>query len=206
MRYPPETRDYSTLMASAEAQVTQRAPGEAACVVVVSYEEWVDMLSAAEAYPGLSSLLCFTARDWTDDKVIWEGGGYLEARRCYTLTSATPLNSMYRELQGRYTQLNRSPFGLHEANQYDIGAIVLAAMLEKQSQRGEDVIPLMNPVCARIFGASGWCRVDENGDRAPLPLDVIGFGATPGGGFGEVRYGVYDPGSDAVTWFTSASG
>ncbi len=60
----------------------------------------------------------------------------------------------------------------NDAYLYDSAWAIAASVLETRSVNASVVAGVFPEVCSRLYGASGWCRLDQNGDRAALPLDV----------------------------------
>jgi hypothetical protein len=54
-------------------------------------------------------------------------------------------------------------------------------------------------VCGRLHGASGWCRLNKYGDRAPLPFDVWSYANST---YAKPRLlaGVYVPDTGIMAW------
>jgi hypothetical protein len=67
------------------------------------------------------------------------------------------------------------------------------------------VIPLQATTSFNSFGASGWNKLNEAGDRAVSNYQIWGYGDT-GNGVINVNYGVYDAITGQVTWNADALG
>ena len=91
------------------------------------------------------------------------------------------------------------PFGYYSACSYDIGWILTSTMLESQSIDALDLIPLQTPAGYKQWGASGWNRLNEDGDRYASNYQIWGYGDL-GDGVQNVVYGMYDSTADLVTW------
>ncbi|GAG49007.1 unnamed protein product, partial [marine sediment metagenome] len=92
--------------------------------------------------------------------------------------------------------------GFYEAADYDINWVLLNAVLEAGSQDALDVIPLIPTISNNMYGASGWCKLNDDDDRDIINYDVWGIDYVDGVPK-FVRYGVFDGASGKVSWDTS---
>jgi len=119
-------------------------------------------------------------------------------------TLAAPASSdKYGALYTRYFKLVNQPFGYYSACAYDIGTVIMVSMLEKQSDAAKDIIALQDPICYDTWGASGWCRLNENGDRYAGNYDIWGYKGDP---CARVHFGFYNGVNGQVTWDAAALG
>ena len=65
--------------------------------------------------------------------------------------------------------------------------------------RAADVIKVIPDVASRYYGYSGWCLLNEAGDRYTSNYDIWGVGIV-GGVPGFVKYGTYDSTTGTITW------
>jgi hypothetical protein len=76
--------------------------------------------------------------------------------------------------------------------------------LDSEKQPPEDTITnaraveVFPHVADRYFGYSGWCRLNEFGDRAPTPYDIWGYGVNDEGEIASILYGSYTVGGEVV--------
>ena len=112
---------------------------------------------------------------------------------------------MFTNLYNRYYGLVNQPFGYYSACSYDIGWILTKTITESQSTDAVDIVPLQRPTAFTQWGASGWNRLNEDGDRYASNYQIWGYGDL-GEGVQNVVYGMYDSTADIVTWDTEALG
>ncbi|MEM3056677.1 MAG: hypothetical protein QW639_05550, partial [Candidatus Bathyarchaeia archaeon] len=62
------------------------------------------------------------------------------------------------------------------ANRYDIAWIIARSILEARTDDVERLIEVIPIIASTTFGASGWCKLDENGDRETADYDIWGYG------------------------------
>ena len=88
----------------------------------------------------------------------------------------------------------------------DAAWILTQAVLETKpsmqvnTYSAKDVIRVFPDVCYRYFGYSGWCNLNEAGDRSSPNYDILGYKLTDDHA-DCVRYGYYDGTTGEVTWF-----
>ena len=86
---------------------------------------------------------------------------------------------------------------------YD-AAWVLAKTIHRDGlgQRDYGVAAVLPSVCENHYGATGWCRLNEYGDRAPPPYDIWYY--APGATAPSVSLlaGTYDPDTRVTIWNT----
>jgi hypothetical protein len=89
---------------------------------------------------------------------------------------------------------------------YDAAWVVAKSILETGSYDTEKVVAVLPSLCDDFHGVSGWCRLNEYGDRVPPPYDVCYY--APGIGKLSENYiaGTYNPNAKEMTWsITSVS-
>jgi len=67
-----------------------------------------------------------------------------------------------------------------------------------------DIIPLIQPITYKRWGASGWNKLNEDGDRAFANYQVWGY-ADIAGNVEFVNYGYYDAAAGTMSWFTTGT-
>ncbi len=111
--------------------------------------------------------------------------------------SAQPFRSSIIEgLKDRYPS-GASYLDEQGAYLYDSAWAMATSVLETRSVNASVVAGGFPDVCGRLYGASGWCRLDQSGDRAPLPLDVWFYSQNS-----RLYTGMYTPDTDTMKWQT----
>jgi len=85
-------------------------------------------------------------------------------------------------------------------NIYDAAWVAALSIIEAGVYDGETIRKVLPDVASRYFGVSGWCVLDENGDRAGGDYLIYKVVETPEG-YVWVEAGVYHIVTDSVTWF-----
>ncbi len=207
VRYAAEVTEFSSYLATMEDKAKAAIPKygkDAVAIEVLSFEEIVTIVTQAKDYPTIYSLFWFGS-DGTSmtQRLIDDAPTHANKLKIFSTLAAPAESPKYRELYDRYYALVKQPFGYYTACTYDIGWTLAYAVLQSQSTDPKVIIPLIHPITYNMFGASGWTRLDENGDRYASNYDIWGYGDPDGDGkVDNVLYGLYDGTTGKVTWYT----
>jgi len=124
----------------------------------------------------------------------------------YSLLSHQTITPSYLALEQRYVALTHQQFGMYSAYLYDAAFAIIKSVIETGSTDASDVSAAFPVICNSMFGVSGWCKLDSNGDRAACPYDVWGFypGATKASVSKIMAW--YDPDTHTTTFDTAILG
>lgn len=211
IRYAGESTEFANYLATADKEIEDaraKYGKDKVGGVLLAFDESVTILTQAKDYPNVYSTAWFGADGTAKlQRIVDDAGIHGVAMKVYSLLAAASETPAYTELDARYKALNKQPISSYTAYQYDVGFIVESAMLEKQSQKAEDILPLMAPICYRFFGTGGWSRLNEFGDRVPPPFDIWGYGIDPATNKPNyIRFGGYDIDTQIVVWDTTVLG
>jgi len=78
-------------------------------------------------------------------------------------------------------------------------------MLDSQIPNPNYWIPLQESIASNSFGASGWNKLNDAGDRAVSDYLIWGYGDL-GDGVQNVNYGLYEGETNSVIWYTLVLG
>ena len=209
IRYAGESTEFSNYLQTAENIVSDAVAeyGEGKVgVELIAFAEFVTMISQAQDYETLYSLPWFGS-DGTvlSQQAIDDAPTQAEHLKIYSTYAAPAESEMFTDLYNRYFDLVAQPFGYYSACAYDVGWILTKTVTESQSTDALDIIPLQRPTAYTQWGASGWNRLNDDGDRYASNYQIWGYGDL-GEGLQNVVYGLYDSTADVVTWDTEALG
>ena len=209
IRYAGESTEFSNYLQTAENIVSDAVAeyGEGKVgVELIAFAEFVTMISQAQDYETLYSLPWFGS-DGTvlSQQAIDDAPTQAEHLKIYSTYAAPAESEMFTDLYNRYFDLVAQPFGYYSACAYDVGWILTKTVTESQSTDALDIIPLQRPTAYTQWGASGWNRLNDDGDRYASNYQIWGYGDI-GEGLQNVVYGLYDSTADVVTWDTEALG
>jgi branched-chain amino acid transport system substrate-binding protein len=121
-------------------------------------------------------------------------------------TFAAPAESVkFNDLYARYYALVSQPFGYYSACSYDIGWVLTESITNSQSLDATVLIPIQHDTAFNNFGASGWNRLNEAGDRYGSNYQIWSY-KYDGGVVIPYVSGLYDGISGQVTWYTAEMG
>lgn len=202
-QYPTYETDFTMYLASAEAAATG-TPDEG--VLMLSFEEAVTIILQAQDYPDIYSLEWFgsdgTAMSYILSDEAPEQACHL---KIYSTMGAPTYSSKYDEMAQRYYDLVGQEMDFYTACHVDAAWLLAMGVLETQSSntkqvKATDIIQVLPDVASRYFGYSGWCLLNEAGDRMSMNYDIWGF-AEVSGQCVFFKYGFYDTITSQITWY-----
>ncbi|MCW4014539.1 MAG: ABC transporter substrate-binding protein [Candidatus Bathyarchaeota archaeon] len=209
IRYAGESTEFSNYLQTAENIVSDAVAeyGEGKVgVELIAFSEFVTMISQAQDFETIYSLPWFGS-DGTvlTQQAIDDAPTQADHLKIYSTYAAPAESELFTNLYNRYYSLVNQPFGYYSACSYDIGWVLTKTITESQSLDAVDLVPLQKPAAFTQWGASGWNRLNEDGDRYASNYQIWGYGDL-GEGVQNVVYGMYDSTADIVTWDTEALG
>lgn len=209
IRYAGETTEFSNYLQTAEnivEEAVQEYGEDKVAVEIISFTEFVTMITQAKDYPVIYSLPWF-GNDGTvlSQQALDDAPTQAAHLKIYSTYAAPAESEKFTSLYDRFYDLVSQPFGYYSACAYDVGWILTKTVTESQSTDALDIIPLQRPTAYTQWGASGWNRLNDDGDRYASNYQIWGYGDI-GEGLQNVVYGLYDSTADVVTWDTEALG
>jgi branched-chain amino acid transport system substrate-binding protein len=209
IRYAGESTEFSNYLQTAEnivQQAVQEYGTDKVGVEIISFAEFVTMITQAQDYETLYGLPWFGS-DGTvlSQQAIDDAPQQANHLKIYSTYAAPAESAKFNDLYERYFGLVGQPFGYYSATTYDIAWVLTTSILESQSIDALDVIPLQYPVSFNQWGASGWNRLNADGDRYGSNYQIWGYGDL-GQGVQNVVYGLYDSTINTVSWNTDVLG
>ncbi len=202
IRYAAQTTEFSNYLQTAE-DIAEEAVAEygedKVAVEIISFAEYVTMITQAQDYETIYSLPWFGS-DGTvlSQQALDDAPDQAAHLKVYSTYAAPADSEMFNRLYDEYYDLVSQPFGYYYACTYDIGWILTKTILEAQSTDATEVIPLQSPAAYTQFGASGWNRLNEDGDRYASNYQI--WAVNDDASSWEV-YGLYDGTTGEVTWY-----
>ena len=204
--FDPENPDFSFL-----AEAESYASGSAnEGILLLAFQEAVDILweVSSPSYPQIYSLPWFgwesTAMrgdilEWTPVQAVHVG--------LLSPLIVPDYSSKYWDMAERYEPYTEGSYPYYTANMIDAAWIITQTVLETKpsfsaqafSINAVDVMKVLPDVASRYYGYSGWCQLDEAGDRANANYEIWGYGLVD---FEPsfVKYGWYGMWTDTMYW------
>lgn len=209
IRYASEAIEFSSYLAAAE-NVAESNIGvhglEHIGVLILSFNESAIMVNQAKDYPTIYDLYWFGSEGTAKSQQHLDDAPEESAHLKILSTLAAPVDSSkFNEMSDRYNNLASQSLSFDKACDIDIAWIIAQAVLDTQSLDATDIINVIPDIAFRYFGYSGWCLLNECGDRASCNYDIWGFGYVDGVP-SNVKFGFYDSTTGRVFWDNEALG
>lgn len=207
IRYAAQTTEFSNYLQTAE-NIAEEAVAEygedKVAVEVVAFAEFVTMITQAQDYDTLYSLPWF-GNDGTvlSQQALDDAPQQAAHLKIYSTYAAPADSEKFQSLYDRFYSLVSQPFGYYSACAYDIGTIFVSTILESQSTDAVDLVPMQAPAAFDQFGASGWNRLNDDGDRYASNYQI--WAVNDDASSWDV-YGLYDWQTNSVNWNTELLG
>jgi len=205
VQYPPETQDFSAIVADLNNRVQaaiQKYGANHVGVNLISFEEGALLVHAAANYPALKQVR------WFGSDGTAGSGAFLQDSTVVQFSMATkfvhtifnPTHTSITDKVRNYvmSKLGREP-DAYTYVVYDIAWVLAKAIVEVNAYDSVKVAQILPQVAASYFGASGWIYLDANHDRAIGDYGVWAI-VNQGGSPTWVMVGVYSPVSDSVSY------
>ncbi|TFH14916.1 ABC transporter substrate-binding protein [Candidatus Bathyarchaeota archaeon] len=209
IRYAGEATEFSNYLQTAEGiAVTAVAEygAEHVGVEIISFAEFVVMMTQAQDYPTLYNCVWFGSDGTTlSQQAADDAPTQVSHLRVYSTYAAPAESAKFNDLYDRYYALVSQPFGYYSACTYDIGWVLTESIMNSQSLDATVLIPIQADTAFNNFGASGWNRLDDAGDRFGSNYQIWSYKYD---GDVVISYvaGLFDGITGQVTWYTDAIG
>lgn len=210
IRYAAEVQEFSSYLQQAEnklSEVVDEYGMEHLAVEVIGFQEVANMIQQAVDYPTVYEVIWFGSDGTALTSQIRDDSPVQAAHTKLYSTMAAPAESAkYNALYDRYWDLVGMPYGYYTACTYDIGWVLTETILESQSTDALINLALQPTSCENSFGASGWNRLNDDGDRYASNYQIWYYEIDDEGVGWDVVGGLYDMVTDSVTWYTDVIG
>ena len=203
IRYAAEVIEFSSYMETANGIITEAIEeygAEKVAVLIISFWEAATMVTQAADYPALMDVYWFATDGTAFETRHLDDAPKVSAHMKLFATLAAPgYSPKYSALSKRYKAATARDMDFYTAADYDCNWVIVNAVLEAGSFDALDVIPLIPTISNNMFGASGWCKLNEDGDRDIINYDIWGIDYVDGEP-AFVRYGMFDGATGKVSW------
>jgi ABC-type branched-subunit amino acid transport system substrate-binding protein len=207
IRYATGTSEFSSYLETANRLITDAVAkygAEKVAIEIVAGDEVVTLITQASSYPALMNVYWFSS-DTTirNQRLLDDAPKQTGQVKFFGPFPAPGYSEKYNSLAKRYYDLVKLQYNFNCANQFDIDWIITNSVLYSGSTATKDVIPQILHTADQTFGASGWCTLDENGDRKIVNMEIRGFGIQDGKTVSFLLYAIYDGVTGKVSWDTT---
>ena len=204
IRYDPEKLEFGAEASMVDAKIRdaiEEYGEEKVSIQVFSFSpNIVPILSAVADYPLLLKIPWFGSDgDARSTRMIEEVGEIAAQVKHISTVMGVTESSKYKKFVDKYVpKTGRSP-SMYDLMPYDAVWILAKAILEAGAYDAEVVKGILPEVAASYFGASGWCVLNEAGDRGAANYDIIAV-VKEDGIIDYKRVGIYDFMAEKITW------
>jgi branched-chain amino acid transport system substrate-binding protein len=175
-------------------------------VLLISLNEAAEILIQTQSYPNLYNPpwfgFEFLGRSFYILDNAPEEAVYL---KLYSPAPAIPDTPKYHDFAERYRSLTGEDASFYNANEFDAAWLITQAILETRPTSmslydATDVINIFPDVASRYYGYSGYCLLNEAGDRVPGSYEIWGYYLDDGEPSYKI-YGRYNAYTDEIQWY-----
>jgi len=203
IRYACEATEFSSYLQVAEIKAREAVSKYGAKhvgVQIISFDEFVTIITQAERYPTLYSLTWFG----TDGSAMVQHACDNAPRqsshlKVYSPVAAPAQSEKFTKLYDRYFALLNQPLGFYSACTYDIAWILAQSILGANSVKAHDIIPILPNIAKNYYGASGLTKLNEDGDRYGSNYQIWSY-RKEGHITKPYVAGFYNMESDSIKW------
>ncbi|MCX6649242.1 MAG: ABC transporter substrate-binding protein [Candidatus Bathyarchaeota archaeon] len=211
IRYAAESTDFSNYLQQAnslaQSAVAKYGTTDKVGVLLLSFDEAPVILSQAKDFSSVYDCVYFGG-DGTavSQRIMDDAPEQANHMKIYSLMAQSPTSSKFNNLKARFMAITQQQYTAYSAYSYDVGFVLMDSILQAQSKDAKDVIGLQIPLANNLYGAGGWCQMNEFGDRAPPTFDVWFY--APGASKASYSYlaGAYNPDTQTMAWNTGILG
>ena len=226
IQYPIDQTDFTGIMTQAEAAAVSAVDthgAEHVGVVLIGFSETLIIVGISQDYTTLYGLTWFGPETLgCNPDMLKENPIQACHLKLHSTLSAPENSSKFKEMDDRFEALTGLNMRYYTACQIDIAWVIATAMLETRRSDVQlkdatpraradatpraradatDVIRVIPDIASRYFGYSGWCLLNEAGDRAESDYDIWGYGKDETDEPSILKYGFYESMTGEIIWF-----
>jgi len=200
VRYAAEVMEFSTYLQAmddilGDAIATYGA--EHVAVQTMSFSEEAVYFTQTDLFPNTRKVIWFGCEtSGRNQRVLDDAGGSQVDLRVFSSLMTPGKTWKFTSFEDRFNALTGRVAGFYDAAEYDAMWLQALSIMEASSYVADDVAPVFQVAASNYYGASGWCDLDENGDRKAQIFDIWGYTDD-----GFQSYGIYDGRVIEITWF-----
>ena len=210
LSYDPTSKEFASDLQTLEGiaqEMVAAHTAERSAILVIGFSEVAVMISQAADYPTIYNEVQWFGTDGTAiTQRVRDDSPTEAAHMLIPSTLAAPgISPKFQELNATYFPLVGQVLGYYAACTYDISWILTEAVLETQGVVAKDIIPYLHPIAEKHYGATGWAKLNPDGDRFPPDYEIWGYGIV-GSRTDHINYGKFFTFDGTVEWYTDRLG
>jgi len=206
IRYDPDIPTFGGTLNRAEdaaKEATTEYGEDGVAIQIISLDEAATMLEIVQSFPTIYNLYWFGTDSTTKSAKLF-GATPTEADhlKLFGPEVAQEDNTIYRKFKETYSAITGQTPDFYTSAMYDACWLYALSIIRTWTTETPQVMQALPEVAVDYYGASGWCRLNEDGDRYAVDYEIWGYGLEDGRLI-EVKYGYYDITDGQVTWYAN---
>lgn len=203
VRYATESPEFSAYLSTMNdlmGDAIAEYGAEKCAILGMMFNEQAVMYTQTPDYPNLREVIWFgTETTGRNQRVLDDAGGSQTELRCFSSLMTPAKIDKWQSFETRFNTLTSRIAGFYDAAQYDAMWLQAITILEVGGPDALTVRDLYPQTANNWWGISGWCSLDENGDRKAQIFDIWGYTDKDPNGFQS--WGQYNGRDIEVTWY-----
>lgn len=164
--------------------------------------EFSAIFAACEEYPALVDAMWFGSNGFGRSTAFIDEHPKAHETTFLAMIMGTASSSRYNDFNAKYLPLSGGRIaGTYTTHMYDIVWLLCKSILESGTYDGAIVQAVLPIVAEQYWGACGWTKLNECGDRAESSYELWTVALNVTSGLPAwYRAAVYDSGSRSLTW------
>ncbi len=204
IRYDVETTNFGAHMNQAEAAALEAVDeygGDFVAVVLISLDEADNIVGFAKYYGTLYNLFWFGSESTAHNSKLFKNiPEEADKLKVFSPLVAQEENEVYARFAGDYFSVMGQEPDFYASAMYDACWLYALSIIKAWVSDTSVVKQELPEIAANYYGASGWLRLNEDGDRNAVDYEIWGYSVEDGQTV-DVVYGYYDAIEGRVTWF-----
>jgi len=204
LRYDSEKTEFSAeaaVLNDLVIQLNSQYGADKVALATWSFE-FSAIFASCEEYPALVDATWFGSNGFGRSTAFVDEHPKAHETTFLAMIMGTAASSRYNAFNAKYLPLSGGRLaGTYTTHMYDIVWLLCKSILEAGDYDGAIVQEVLPMVAEQYWGACGWTKLNENGDRAEASYELwtVSLNATSGLPV-WARAAIYDSGSRALTW------
>jgi branched-chain amino acid transport system substrate-binding protein len=206
LRYDSTKTEFSAeaaILNDVVIQLNNQYGADKVCIATWSFE-FSAIFAACEQYSALVDTTWFGSNGFGRSTSFTDEHPNAHETTFLAMIMGTASSSRFNDFEAKYMKLSGARrAGTYTTHMYDIVWILCKAVLESGTYDGAIVKEVLPTVAEQYWGACGWTKLNENGDRAESSYELwtVSLNATSGLP-GWYLAANYDSGSGSLNWIT----
>ncbi|MDH5770444.1 MAG: ABC transporter substrate-binding protein [Candidatus Bathyarchaeota archaeon] len=204
IRYDAGTTNFGGHMNQAEAaalEAVNEYGGNNVAIVLISLDEADNIIDFAKYYNTLYSLYWFGSESTAKNLNLFKNiPQQVNKLKVFSPLVTQEENDMYEKFAEDYSSIMGKVPDFYTSAMYDACWLYALSIVKTWTAEISYVKQELPSIAENFYGASGWLRLNEEGDRYAVDYEIWGYGLDDGA-LVNVIYGYYDAKDGEVTWF-----